>query len=351
MTASFDPIRTRRLIAVAPEAIRTAAEILLGGGLVAFPTETVYGLGALGLSPAAVERIFEAKERPHSDPLILHVAEAAAARPLVSYWPGLADRLVREFWPGPLTLVLPKSDRVPARVTAGEDSVAVRVPAHPVALELLRAVGQPVAAPSANRFGRTSPTTAAHVLQDLEGRIDAVLDGGATMVGVESTVLDIRGPEPLILRPGGVTREMLETLLERPVALRGEQEDGGLRSPGLLTRHYSPRAEVCLFAGADPAVLEAIRRLAASATSEAPLAVLAYHEDLLALEGTAAHVVDLGPRSDLRAAAHRLYAALRAADEAGAVRIAARLAPAGNLGDALNDRLLRAAAGRIFRIE
>lgn len=346
-----DPHTTLLLNAGEPDAIPRAAEILLRGGLVAIPTETVYGLGALGLNEAAVERIFQAKERPHSDPLILHVADAAAARPLVAEWPDVAEQLAAAFWPGPLTLVLRKSEVVPLRVTAGQDSVAVRVPAHPVALALLRAVGQPVAAPSANRFGRVSPTLARHVLEDLDGRIDAVLDGGPTDVGVESTVLDLRGPEPVILRPGGVTREMLETVLDAPVRLRGEVEaDGGLRSPGLLTRHYSPRAELHLFDGPDVAVGAAITELEQRLGPDGQLAVLAYEEDLPLFAGLGSPVTGLGRRSHLPEVAHALYDALRAADEAGARHIAARLAPPGGLGDALNDRLTRAASGRVIRV-
>lgn len=335
-----------------PENITTAAQILLRGGLVAIPTETVYGLGALGLDEAAVERIFQAKERPHSDPLILHVPDASAARPLVAEWPLAAEKLAAAFWPGPLTLVLPKSDVVPLRVTAGQDSVAVRVPGHPVALALLRAVGQPVAAPSANRFGCVSPTLARHVLEDLDGRIDAVLDGGPTDVGVESTVLDLRGPEPVILRPGGVTREMLETELDTPVHLRGEVEAaGGLRSPGLLTRHYSPRAELHLYDGPDHAVAAAVKELEQRLGPGEHLTVLAYEEDLPLFATLRSAVTALGHRSNLSEVAHALYHALRSADETGARHIAARLAPAGGLGDALNDRLTRAASGRVLRVK
>jgi L-threonylcarbamoyladenylate synthase len=350
------PNRTHILnVARSAGAVERAAEILRGGGLVAFPTETVYGLGALGLDAAALERIFVAKGRPHSDPLILHLGEEAWVRDLVQSLPPLAELLMEAFWPGPLTLVLPKSAQVPDLATAGMDSVAVRMPAHPVALELIRRVGQPVAAPSANLFSRPSPTTAAHVLQDLDGRIDAVLDGGPTDVGVESTVLDLRGDEPVILRPGGVTRADLERVLGRPVLelARAEQDaaaDQPAASPGLLTRHYSPRAEVFLFDGPDVAAIAAMRRLAEEAKSGTETALLAFTEDIEPLGAVPCTVVDLGSRHHPEEAARGLYAAFRDLDKHGIARVGIRLAPPGGLGDAVNDRLRRAASGRIIRI-
>lgn len=350
------PRRTHILnVARSAGAVERAAEILREGGLVAFPTETVYGLGALALDPEAVERIFAAKGRPHSDPLILHVGDEAWVRDLVRELPPVAETLMEAFWPGPLTLVLPKSAHVPDLVTAGLDSVAVRMPAHPVALELIRWVGQPVAAPSANLFSRPSPTTAAHVLQDLDGRIDAVLDGGPTDVGVESTVLDLRGDEPVILRPGGVTRADLERVLGRSVQLVGEVKavaagEEAAPSPGLLTRHYSPRAEVFLYDGPDEAVIPAMRRLAEEATSGTETALLAFTEDIEALGAVPCTVVDLGSRERPEAAARALYAAFRDLDKHGIARVGVRLAPPGGLGDAVNDRLRRAASGRLILV-
>jgi L-threonylcarbamoyladenylate synthase len=338
-------MQTLLLDSASDGAIHRAAELLRGGGLVAFPTETVYGLGALGLEAEAVERIFAAKGRPHSDPLILHVADVQGARALVRVWTPTAEALAAAFWPGPLTLVLPKSERVPGQVTAGLDSVAVRVPRHPVALALLRAVGAPLAAPSANLFSHTSPTTARHVLDDLDGRIDAVLDGGPTEVGVESTVVDLRGDLPVILRPGGVTRAELERALGMVVRLGGEVAAGeGHRSPGLLEKHYSPRAEVRLYSGNDAAVLAALRR----AIAEMPgSAVLAYAEDGSALDGLTAPVMMLGRRAHPEEVARALYTALRRLDELGVAVIHVRTAPDGGLGDAINDRLRRAASVRI----
>src|SRR6266508_638281 len=196
-------------------ALLKAAAILRGGGLVAFPTETVYGLGANALDSVAVEKIFAAKQRPHWDPIIVHVAEAAAARGLIAEWPEAAERLAQAFWPGPLTLLLPRETVVPDVVTAGRANVGLRVPAHPVARSLIAAAGVPIAAPSANRFGHTSPTTAEHVLADLDGRIDAVLDAGGCAIGLESTVMDPTTNPARVYRPGGATIEQLRAALSR----------------------------------------------------------------------------------------------------------------------------------------
>ena len=247
-----------------PAAIARAAARLREGGLVAFPTETVYGLGVHALDVDAVGRLFTVKGRPSHDPLIVHIASFEQIAPLVAWQNAPADRadaqtraaeLARRFWPGPLTLVLPRAAGVPLEVTAGLDTVAVRIPSHPVARALLATAEVPVAAPSANLFSRPSPTQAAHVLQDLEGRIDIVLDGGPTTVGVESTVLDLTTSRPMVLRPGAVTLEMLRELLP-DVELRGdtgqhsEADTGPLPSPGLLTQHYAPRVPMTLYEGA-----------------------------------------------------------------------------------------------------
>ncbi len=348
-----------RVLDVAKEgdrAIAEAAEILRRGGLVAFPTETVYGLGALGLRADAVRRIFAAKERPFTDPLILHVGAPEQVEHLAHRIPPGARKLMAAFWPGPLTLVLPRSDRVPDEVTAGQETVAVRMPAHPVALELLRRVGEPVAAPSANLFGRPSPTTAQHVLQDLAGRIDAVLDAGPTPVGVESTIVDLSGERPAILRPGGIGREALEAVLGEPVVWPGEAEAPRAApgqpapAPGMLEKHYSPEAQVRLFDGEAPAVLEALRTAAEELAGRGPVVLLAYTEDLPALRGLPARVELLGSRNHPEEVARNLYAAFRKADEQGAAYILLRTAPPGGLGDAINDRLRRAAAGHVERV-
>ena len=340
--------------APSPAVIRRAADCLARGGLVAFPTETVYGLGVNALSATAVQRLFEAKGRPSSDPLIVHVAAFAQAHDVARELPPAAEALAARFWPGPLTLVLPKSSRVPAGVTAGLDTVGVRVPAHPVALALLDAAAIPVAAPSANLFSRPSPTRADHVLEDLAGRIDIVLDGGPTLVGVESTVLDLTGPVPVVLRPGVVTKEMLETVVPR-VEVRtlavpvGRTE--AMPSPGMLARHYSPRAPLTLYeadtSGALPSRLLADAR--AHRDAGRSVGVLAAEEDraqLVNLEGL--RIAIAGSTADLDAVAARLYAALRELDAAGVDVILARSFPASaGLGLAVSDRLRRAAAHRV----
>lgn len=230
---------------VSREDIERAAELIRAGRLVAFPTETVYGLGANALDPAAVRRIFEVKGRPVTSPLIVHADSPAMARRLAREWPEQADRLAARFWPGPLTLVLPKAGCIPAEVTAGLDTVGLRVPAHPVALDLIRAAGVPIAAPSANRFTQLSPTTAEHVRRSLGDAVDMILDGGPTEVGLESTVLSLAGP-PRLLRPGMILREQIEELIG-PVEVAGRIENGQPHpSPGMHLRHYSPRTPLVL---------------------------------------------------------------------------------------------------------
>jgi L-threonylcarbamoyladenylate synthase len=213
--------------------------------LVAFPTETVYGLGANALDPAAVEKIYAAKGRPATSPLIVHVSSIEMARSLVREWPERAEQLARIFWPGPLTLVLPKQPHVPDRVTAGLDTVGVRMPAHPIAQALIHEAGVPIAAPSANRFGELSPTTAQHVIQSLGDRVALVLDGGRTTVGIESTVLSLAGPEAVLLRPGMVTQQEIEAVIG-PVQVPGSVAEGPHASPGLHARHYSPKTPLLL---------------------------------------------------------------------------------------------------------
>jgi L-threonylcarbamoyladenylate synthase len=222
------------------EAVARAAEVLRGGGLVAFPTETVYGLGANALDAAAVARIFAAKGRPSNNPLIVHIAGPEDAMQVAAAWSQAAAQLASRFWPGPLTLVLPRNTHVPDVVTAGGPTVAVRAPAHPVAQALLKAAGIPVAAPSANRSSGLSPTRAEHVLHDLDGRIDMILDGGPCPGGIESTVLDVTATPPRLLRPGLVSLAELETIVG-PVRFGAASAQGALPSPGMLSRHYAPR--------------------------------------------------------------------------------------------------------------
>lgn len=334
-----------------PEAIERAAACLRAGGLVAFPTETVYGLGVHALDRAAVARLFQAKGRPASDPLIVHVASTVQARALSVAFPPTADRLAARFWPGPLTLVLPKSAVVPDEVTAGLSSVALRVPSHPVALALIEAAGVPVAAPSANLFSRPSPTRAAHVLADLEGRIEMVLDGGATTVGVESTVVDLSTDVPRLLRPGGVSREALVAVLgNTPLQDAGPVQSGPQLSPGLLERHYAPRTPVTTYEGQAPRVLERMRADALAAHADGHrVGLLIFDEDAGLGQMPGVLVVrSIGPSTDLEAVAPQLYAALRELDASGSdVILAHGFHDVRGLGAALRDRLRRAAAGRI----
>jgi len=317
-----------------PEAVAAAAALLRAGELVAFPTETVYGLGGNARDGRAVAAIFAAKGRPHFNPLISHFPSAAAAFAEVRA-DARAQAVAARFWPGPLTLVLPRRAdcRIDLLAGAGLDTLAVRVPSHPLALRLLEAAGVPVAAPSANRSGAVSPTTAAHVLEGLGGRIAAVLDGGACAVGVESTVLDLTGAGPVLLRPGGVPEEALAALLGplgRPLPIAAGEATATLRSPGMLLSHYAPGLPVRL----------AARQVAADE------ALLAFGPPLPG----AALTWNLSAGGDVAEAAARLFAGLRWLDAEGSRLgcrgIAAMPVPEGGLGAAINDRLRRAAAPR-----
>lgn len=234
---------------ISPELLARAASILRAGGLVAFPTETVYGLGANALDARAVERIFDVKGRPQSSPLIVHVASVEMARSLSSHWPESAEKLAAAFWPGPLTLVVPKNPRIPDIVTAGLATVGLRHPDHPVAAALIREAGVPLAAPSANRFTALSPTTAEHVLKSLGDRIDLILDGGPTRVGIESTVLSLAGPRPRLLRPGMISRDQIEAVIGE-IDAGADTIEGSHPAPGLHARHYCPLTPLFLVDGA-----------------------------------------------------------------------------------------------------
>ena len=330
--------------------IARAATCLRQGGLVAFPTETVYGLGVHALDPVAVRKLFEAKERPAHDPLIVHVPSLDDARHLVSVVSPAAAALAAHFWPGPLTLVLPKSRIVPDEVTAGLPSVAIRVPSHPVAQALLRAAGIPIAAPSANLFSRPSPTRAAHVVADLDGRIDMVVDGGPAPVGVESTVVDVTGASPRVLRPGGVSFEALAAVLgTQPLAAAPVDTSGPMPSPGLLERHYSPRAPLTVYEGEAVQVIAALRA-AAAAAGQAGRRVGLLLMDGDRVDAPNGEMRALGPLADPDAVAANLYAALRELDATGVdVILAHGVADTRGIGAALRDRLRRAAAGRVVQ--
>ncbi len=337
------PTRVVAIDPVAPDAaiIAEAAALIRAGRLVAFPTETVYGLGANATDEAAVLRIFAAKERARDDPLIVHLAEAADLASISGRLCGSGAALAAAFWPGPLTLVVSRGAGIPATVSAGLDTVAVRVPAHPVARALIRAAGVPIAAPSANRFMRTSATTAAHVFEDLDGRIDLILDGGPAAAGLESTVVVATDSEVRILRQGAITAEEIERVLGF-VPLAGPGRAGIQPSPGMMAKHYAPRTPLVLIN--DPAAAALARAVGELRGDGRHVGVLASSDDLAAL-GALPNVTpfDLGPADNRAVQASRLFAGLRALDAAGVDVILARTLPDEGLGRAINDRLRRAA--------
>ena len=343
---------TLYLQAKRPEDIQRAAEILRGGGLVAFPTETVYGLGANALSFRAVEKIFAAKQRPAWDPLIVHIADAAEMGGVAQASAGFEERvqvLAEAFWPGPLTMLLPRRREIPDGVTAGRGTVGVRVPAHPAAQALLRATARPLAAPSANRFGHVSPTSAQHVLDDLAGRIDAVLDGGATTVGLESTVLDVERTPMRVYRSGAITPEMIRFVTGLAVEIFQPthevlgKEPQALPSPGVGIRHYAPGVPVWLSGPSAESLAAEVRGRRGSGGGLLGVLLPEGWEieraDELAVERWAVW-------GDDRALAARLFAGLRALEDQGVTGMVCPLPEPGGLRDALRDRLLKAAKTR-----
>ncbi len=350
-----------RVLSIHPEEpdaalIEEAAELLRKGELVVFPTETVYGLGADATQTQAVERIFTAKGRPFSDPLIVHIADRDEWQSLVSTIPPVALQLAQAFWPGPLTLILPASQKVPKLITAGLPNVAVRMPAHPVALALIRAARTPIAAPSANRFMHVSPTTAQHALTDLNGSVPLILDAGPSKVGVESTVLDLSTDMPTILRPGGISLEALRTVVpdvqasqQREMnAFQVGQHEKAQASPGQMAIHYAPTMPTFLFEGSieqmRTTMLAEIRRRQSQGER---VGTLIADEDMTTFQETGALLYSLG--STPEQIATRLFAGLRTLEEAGVQVILCRSFPQKGIGMAVRDRLLKAAGGKIFR--
>lgn len=339
--------------------LAAAVKAIKAGKLVAFPTETVYGLGANALNEAAVRSIFAAKGRPADNPLIVHVPSVTAMQSLVTSAPPMLEKLAAQFWPGPLTVVVPKSTLVPQVVTAGLETVAIRVPNHPVALALLEATGLPIAAPSANRSGRPSPTQAAHVQADMADKVAVLLDGGPTGVGLESTVLDLTAAIPTVLRPGGVTAEQLAAVLgkveidPRANALPGDkQENRPVRSPGMKYTHYAPRTPVTLVEGNTAAIWPAILQLAQEHSKNGLVGLLVSDEGQCwfmqqTIDDSLLHIQSLGSRQHPETIARAIYASLRQMDEAGVAHIIIEGIPAHGLGLAIMNRLRRAAGGHI----
>lgn len=329
-----------------------AARLIQQGEVVAFPTETVYGLGADALSNQAVEKIFVAKGRPSDNPLIVHIGSIGQLETVVSQVTDDAQRLIEAFWPGPLTLILPKQDTVADLVTAGLETVGVRMPDHPVALSLINAAGVPIAAPSANLSGKPSPTTAQHVRGDLEGRIAAIVDGGATGVGVESTVIDMTVKPAMILRPGGVTFEQLQAVLGTveidPAFLLGAEESP--RSPGMKYTHYAPEGELWLVNGKREAVHKRMESMLREARQMGcKTGVLVTSENAAEWEGSdcADAVLSCGSLSDLGSVARDLYGVLRQFDSLGVQFMVAPVFPRKGMGLAVMNRLEKAAGGRV----
>lgn len=326
-----------------------AGEVIRQGGLVVFPTETVYGIGGDATSKTAAEAIYRAKGRPSDNPLIVHLsrpedAEAYAVTSEAYY------RLAEQFMPGPLTVILPKKDTIPETVTGGLSTVAVRCPSHPVARALIKAAGVPIAAPSANLSGRPSPTLASHVIEDLSGRVDMILDGGASEVGLESTIVALNGNQGVLLRPGAVTFDALCCVLERvsvaPAVLAALPQNEKPLSPGMKYRHYAPRASLILLEGEENAVTAFLEK----AAGDKSVGILCYNEELPLLSGNAT-LFPVGAREDLAEQAKRLFAVLREADEHPEIEtIYAHLPPKDGLGLALYNRCIRAAAHTVKKV-
>lgn len=341
-------MKTQLLRTDRPSDIALAAELICDGKLVAIPTETVYGLGANGLNEEAVLHIFEAKGRPQDNPLILHISEPKELEKYCHDIPAQAWLLAERFWPGPLTIVLPVRDVVPKRTTANLDTVAIRCPKTEATRELIRLAGVPVAAPSANRSGKPSTTTAQHVLHDMDGRIDAILDGGACEVGVESTIVDLTGERPRLLRPGKVTPEELAAVLgelEIDRAIVGQiDNDAVVRAPGMKYKHYAPQAEVRIIAGS----AEAASRYIHAHFSDGD-AVLCFDEELRLFQDCSP--ISYGSKHDLDSLSAGLFAALRELDRPEIHNVFARCPEGGGVAYAIANRLKKAAAFRIINAE
>ena len=330
-----------------------AAEIIRKGGLVAFPTETVYGLGANALEEEAAKKIYAAKGRPSDNPLIAHVSSAEEVLPLVKEIPKAAKKLMDAFWPGPMTLIFPKSELVPYGTTGGLETVAVRMPSDPVARTLIRLSGVPIAAPSANTSGRPSPTTAEHVWQDMKGKIEMIVDGGPVGIGLESTIVDVTGEIPTVLRPGAVTMEMLEAVLGEvrvdPAILGPLKDDVKPKAPGMKYRHYAPQADLTLVEGAEENVVREINRLVKEKLE------LGYQVGVICTEETrfrypAGEIRSLGTRAKEETIAHNLFAVLREFDDLRVDFIYSESFSQDRLGQAIMNRLTKAAGYHMIHV-
>lgn len=335
--------------------IEEASEIIKDGGVVVFPTETVYGLGANGLDAKATEKIFRAKGRPQDNPLILHVCSLEQVKELVEEIPDIAKVCMEKFWPGPLTILFRKSSRVPDIITAGLDTVAIRMPNNSIALELIRLAGSPIAAPSANISGRPSPTSAKHVIEDMMGKVDLIIDGGSTGIGLESTVLDLSGDKPMILRPGGITEEVLREIMPNislDFAIINEDENLIPKSPGQKYKHYAPKAEMIVFSGTIERIIEAIivktkeyKELGKSVGIICTDETIGFYK-----ECKGAVIISVGSRSEQETIAHNLFNTLRTFDEENVDIILGEGVEFSDLGVAIMNRMMKAASGRIIKV-
>lgn len=335
------------------EVIKQASDILRNGGMVAFPTETVYGLGADALDEKASAKIYAAKGRPSDNPLIVHVADVKQLEPLVKNIPDNAVKLMDKFWPGPMTLIFEKSDIVPSGTTGGLQTVAIRMPNHPVALNLIKNSQVAIAAPSANTSGRPSPTTAQHVENDLSGKIDMIIDGGAVGIGIESTIVDVTVNPPMILRPGYITKKMLEDVVgdvEVDKAILGKMSpDAKPKAPGMKYKHYAPKADLTMFRGEKDAVVNHINSLAKEGIAEGKkIGIIASDETFsMYKEG---NVISIGTRSDDDSIARNLYAVLRKFDDMNVDVIYSEIFEDDGLGQAIMNRMLKAAAYHVLQV-
>ena len=339
-----------------PAALKLCADTVKRGGLVCFPTETVYGLGANAFDASAVSRIFEAKGRPGDNPLIVHISDYEMLPGISHCDAGQKDRLTRlgnAYWPGPVTMIVPKNEAIPDTVTCGLSTVGIRMPSHPVARKLIECAGVPIAAPSANLSGKPSPSQASHVIEDLMGRVDIIIDGGDCSVGVESTVLDISREEPLILRPGAITLDDVQKVLGSGTASDWhiELKEGETpRSPGMKYTHYAPKARVILYDGDFLSVREAIRKETEKYIAEGKKTGIMTTDENLSYYDGLPNVLSLCGREDAAHQAANLFKLLRQFDELGAEIVLSETVPPEGVGDAVMNRLFRAAGGRSIRI-
>ena len=345
-------IETKIIKANSKESIKEAANLIKQGKLVAFPTETVYGLGANGLDKEAVAKIFIAKGRPGDNPLILHVASREQVEPLVESISEEAEKIMERFWPGPLTIIFKRSTLVPDVITAGLDTVAIRMPSHTIASEFIKASGVPIAAPSANTSGKPSPTEASHVQEDLNGKIDMIINGGSTGIGVESTVLDLSETPPTILRPGGITLEQLKEInpdVEEDLSIIKDNKDIIPKSPGQKYRHYAPKAEMIVFIGEVSAIIDAISKYTKKYIAEGKsVGIMATEETKDKYdEGI---VISVGSRNNKETIAHNLFSTIRLFDEKNVDIILAEGVDLSYIGKAIMNRLKKAAGGNIIKL-